>query len=133
VNLQIPGSYTLTYTKVDLSGNIGTGSRTVNVVDTTAPTLTLSGSTPVNLIVGSPFVDDGASWTDIVDGSGFLTGATTGSVNTALTGTYILTYTKVDTAGNTGSTTRTVNVLAAPDTTAPTVTLVGSANMIIYQ
>ncbi|MBX9808889.1 DUF5011 domain-containing protein, partial [Candidatus Gracilibacteria bacterium] len=35
------------------------------------------------------------------------------SVNTSLTGTYILTYRYVDTAGNTGSTTRIVSVISA--------------------
>ena len=44
-----------------------------------------------------------------------------------ITGTYVLTYTKTDTAGNISNTViRTVNVLLIPDTIAPMVTLIGS-------
>jgi hypothetical protein len=35
------GSYTITYTATDANGNTGTATRTVNVVDTTAPVITL--------------------------------------------------------------------------------------------
>lgn len=43
VNTGVPGSYTLTYTATD-GGNTATRTRTVNVVDTTAPTLALKPS-----------------------------------------------------------------------------------------
>ena len=36
------GEYTLTYTSTDASGNAGTAIRTVNVVDTTAPEVTVT-------------------------------------------------------------------------------------------
>ncbi len=50
------------------------------------------------------------------------------------TGTYILSYTKVDTAGNVSNTvTRTVNVLLVPDTILPIVTLIGSGNITLVQ
>ena len=63
-----------------------------------------------------------ASWSDNIDGTGNtlvgLYGSTgsfqsTGSVNTSQTGTYTLTYLKVDAAGNTGSVTRTVTVIGS--------------------
>ena len=41
VNAGVPGSYTITYSANDGRGNTATRTRTVNVVDTTAPTLTL--------------------------------------------------------------------------------------------
>jgi hypothetical protein len=53
----------------------------------------------------------GAIRVDAVDGTGFLAGATSGSVDSSLTGTYTLEYSKTDRAGNTGTTTRTVYVL----------------------
>lgn len=47
VNVDVPGSYIITYTASDPSGNPATPkTRTVNVVDTTAPTITLNGLTP---------------------------------------------------------------------------------------
>ncbi len=45
VNTNVPGSYTLTYTVSDGNGNSASATRTVNVVDTTAPTITLNGQT----------------------------------------------------------------------------------------
>jgi CSLREA domain-containing protein len=41
INLNVPGSYTITYSANDGNGNSATKTRTVNVVDTKAPLLTL--------------------------------------------------------------------------------------------
>ena len=38
------GTYTVTYTSTDASGNVGTATRTVNVVDTTVPVFTSSST-----------------------------------------------------------------------------------------
>lgn len=47
VNVNVPGSYVITYNASDPSGNAATAkTRTVNVVDTTVPTITLNGQTP---------------------------------------------------------------------------------------
>jgi hypothetical protein len=47
LDVNTPGTYTLTYNASDDSGNAATPvTRTVNVVDTTAPTITLNGQTP---------------------------------------------------------------------------------------
>ena len=107
--------------------------RTITVQDTTPPLVTLVGSSLITLTVGSPFTDPGASWSDAVDGTGQLLSATTGSVNTSQSGTTLLTYSYTDTHNNTGSTTRTVNVIPLPDTTPPVITLVGSNPVTIYQ
>ena len=96
----------------------------------------------MNILSGSTYTDSGASWSDNVDGTGnVLTGIygntgsfqSTGSVNTSLTGTYTITYLKVDDAGNSHFATRTVNVLDSMplDTTNPLVTLVGSGTVYI--
>lgn len=82
--------------------------------DGVGPTLSLNGSTPVNLNVGESFTDEGATATDAQDGA--CTVNTTGSVNTSTAGTYTLTYTSFDVAGNTSvpaSVTRTIVVAAA--------------------
>lgn len=109
VNANAVGSYTLIYSATDTSSNTGTKSRTVNVVDTTAPVVTLNGANPLTVVVGSPFVDPGATANDSCGGP--LAVSVSGSVNTAVVGSYVLTYSATDTSGNTGSTTRTVNVV----------------------
>ena len=61
---------------------------------------------------GSGFVDPGASWTDIVEGSGVILTATSGTVDTNTPGSYVLEYTYTDAAGNAGNVvTRTVIVV----------------------
>ncbi len=57
VNLAVPGVYTITYTKTDASSNTGSATRTITVVDTTAPTLTLIGANPISLTQGTPYTD----------------------------------------------------------------------------
>jgi len=102
VNTAVVGTYTLEYTYTDTAGNTGNVvTRTVNVTDQTAPVVTLSGSASITIAQGSVFTDDGATWVDNVDGSGIIAVATSGSVNTAVVGTYNLEYTYTDVAGNT--------------------------------
>ena len=80
---------------------------------------------------GSVFSDSGADWVDNYDGTGTILVASSGSVDTSTIGTYTLTYTHTDVAGNPGNTvTRTVTVI---DQTAPVVTLVGSSTGSISQ
>ncbi len=50
VNVAIPGSYTITYKAGDATGNMATKTRTVNVVDTTAPII----QCPANVVVTLP-------------------------------------------------------------------------------
>ena len=86
--------------------------------DGVGPTLSLNGSATVNLNVGDAFTDEGATATDVQDGT--CTVNTTGSVNTSAAGTYTLTYTSFDVAGNASvptSVTRTVVVAAASGST----------------
>ena len=115
------GSYTLTYTSTDASGNTGTASRTVNVVDTTAPVITVTGDNPVTVELGSTYTDAGATASDL---SGDITVTTTGTVDADTVGTYTLTYNASDASGNAATAvTRTVNVV---DTTPPTITSASS-------
>jgi hypothetical protein len=62
------------------------------------------------------YTELGANWTDNLDGTGTISSPTSGSVNVHQTGSYVLSYTYVDRAGNTGNiVTRTVNVLDPDD------------------
>jgi hypothetical protein len=69
VDPSIPGSYTITYTATDASGNTATATRTVNVVDTTAPVIALVGLNPLTVECPTPFVDPGATASDACAGS----------------------------------------------------------------
>ena len=70
--------------------------RSITVVDTTPPVITLSGTSSLTILQNSTYTDAGASCTDNVDLS--CTVSTTGSVNTTNTGVYTLTYTATDIA-----------------------------------
>lgn len=92
--------------------------------DRTPPTITLRGANPMTVAQGSAFADPGASATDNVDGTDPVT--VSGSVNTAALGTYTLTYTATDRAGNAATATRTVNVT---DQTPPVITAITTSQI----
>src|SRR5439155_4552065 len=127
VNSNAVGTYTLTYSAADGHGHTASAMRTVNVVDTQPPTLTLNGAASITIECHAGFVDPGATANDICAGN--LTSAiqVSGTVNANAVGTYTLTYSVTD-GFNPVSTTRTVHVV---DTTAPSLTLNGLAEMSI--
>lgn len=81
--------------------------------DTTAPVITITGSNPVTIEVGSTYTDAGATAIDDVDATTTVTSS--GTVNSNTVGAYIITYTATDSASNTATSTRTVNVVAHPN------------------
>ena len=104
-------------------GGGGGSDETATVRDQIPPVITLTGSAAVHHEQGTDYIDQGATATDAVDGSIIV--VTTGSVGRDA-GTYLITYSASDTAGNTATATRTVVVA---DTTAPVVILVGPASV----
>ena len=129
VDTTTAGAYTVIYTVSDLAGNTASSTRVVNVTvapDTTAPVIAIIGADPVSVVIGSTYTDLGATALDNFDGDISANIIATSTVDTATTGTYTVIYAVSDLAGNTASSTRTVNVLAAPDTTVPVITIVGS-------
>jgi hypothetical protein len=115
VNNAALGTYTLTYTSTDASGNVGTATRTVTVVDTTSPVITVTGGANVTVQIGETYTELGATFTDNLDAAGNATvAASSDTVNTATVGTYTITYTVTDSAGNTATATRTVTVSDTP-------------------
>jgi hypothetical protein len=128
VNTFVPAIYTLTFDKTDFAWNNAIQrTRTVTIQDTTSPVVTLSGSTNITFEAGSPYTDSGATWSDIVDGTGSLTAS--GTVNGMVPWVYTLTYHKTDTAWNIATVvSRTVTV---QDTIAPVITLSGSTNITL--
>jgi len=125
-----PGVYTVTYDVADSSGNAATQVvRTVYVVDTATPVITLLGPATVTLEVGSAFTDPGATAYDATDGD--LTGAIVvgSNVNVLALGAYAVTYNVTDSSGNAAAqVVRTVHVV---DTTAPAITRLGDPEVIL--
>jgi hypothetical protein len=104
---------TLEYSLCNVLNECGTAIITFTIIDTQSPLITLSWSTPITIAQWSIFTDNGATRTDNGDGSGIILIATSGTVNTAIVGTYILEYTYTDMAGNTGNVVmRAVNVIS---------------------
>jgi|GEM_PF-2151200 hypothetical protein len=119
-----PGTYTVTYNVTDAASNAATQvTRTVTVVAAAAPTITLAGDNVITLEASAtPFTDPGASANDSFDGDISTSIDTSGSVDTSTVGSYTLTYSVTDAAGNAATqVTRTVNVTA--DLTPPTITV----------
>ena len=121
VDTSTAGEYTVTYTATDLSGNTATASRTVNVVDTIAPVITMTkednDSDGFNRVeLGEAFTDPGATATDA---SGVANVTSTSNVDTDVVD-HIKLYTATDASGNTSTATRTVSV---SDTTGPVITM----------
>ncbi len=101
---------------------------TCPIVDTTPPVLTLLGGTPIEISVGSTFNDPGANATDNIDGDITANIISSGTVDTAIPGSYDITYNVSDAAGNAAvPLVRTVNV--TPDSVAPVIVLNGNAVM----
>ncbi|MEO8433473.1 MAG: immunoglobulin-like domain-containing protein [Pyrinomonadaceae bacterium] len=128
VNVNVVGSYTITYDATDAAGNNATSvTRTVNVVDTTAPTIALNGANPMTVECHTTFTDPGATANDSCAGNLTSSIVATGTVNSNVVGSYTLTYSVNDGQGNATTATRTVNVV---DTIAPAISC--PANMVVY-
>ena len=110
VDVNTPGTYQVVWSATDGGNNTGTATRTVNVVDTTAPVITLNGANPITVILGSTFTDPGATANDSCAASFAATAS--GSVNTNVIGSYTITYNATDPSGNAAiAVTRTVKVI----------------------
>jgi hypothetical protein len=84
--------------------------------DTAPPVIQLVGLGTVSVTVGDTYQDQGATATDDIDGNLTSKIALQNPVNTALVGSYTVTYNVMDTSGNTAQATRTVRVGAREGT-----------------
>ena len=99
VNYLVPGTYQITYTYTDSSGNPAVPvTRTIQIKDTTPPVIALIGDENVTIEAGLEYVEEGAIWNDLVDGNG--TAWISGDVNSNVPGIYELQYDYNDSHGN---------------------------------
>ncbi|WP_187345264.1 kelch repeat-containing protein [Cystobacter ferrugineus] len=103
-----------TYISVrDMSGNSASCATKWTILDTESPVIDLAGPTEMTLALGEPYAEPGYSANDFCENYGGLFPVTiSGSVNSQVPGTYVLTYKATDRSGNTDIKTRTVKVLA---------------------
>lgn len=93
-------TFTITYSVTDSDGHVGTATRNITIIDAdiVAPEITMNGLPIINHPVGQPFTDPGATATDNVDGDIDPTPAS--DVDADTVGTYTITYSATDAAGN---------------------------------
>ena len=131
VNINTLGTYIVRYNYTDSSGNIADEvTRTVSVVDTQKPTITLLGDSEVTLEVFSVYSDAGATAYDSYDGDLTSKIIPSDSMNSNVLGDYVVTYNVSDSSGNIADeVSRTVHVV---DTTKPIITFKGINPANIY-
>ena len=123
VDLNVSGSYEVTYTVVDEAWNEATASREVIVRDNTVPVITLTWDNPLRVDYGSIYTELGASASDDVDWN--ITSSITidsSSINMNSIWSFPIIYNVIDNAWNSTSLTRTIIV---EDNEAPVITLNG--------
>ena len=130
--------YTITYTVQDTSGNTTSKVRYVYIVeapqvDNTPPIITVSEDT-MYVTQGNEFSDPGVGAFDTKDGDLRDKVVVNGTVDVNTPGTYTLTYTVSDNAGNDTSAIRIVIVIKAgsgTDNVPPVITLKGADTLLI--
>lgn len=102
------GEYIISYRTSDKAGNKASAIRTVKVVDTKAPVITLNGESKITLEQGEKYEELGATAKDAVDGQ--VEVKITGNVDVDKAGEYKITYTATDNSKNTSTVTRSIEV-----------------------
>jgi hypothetical protein len=109
---KVAGIYYVSYAVNDRAGNTDSIVRTINVVvpDLVKPVITILGNNPDTIMQNKSYTDPGATATDNVDGN--ITNKITklSTLDTSKIGTYIITYSVSDLAGNKATEVRTVIV-----------------------
>ncbi|WP_295421876.1 DUF1566 domain-containing protein [Sulfurovum sp.] len=139
---EVKTSYEFTATARDEAGNEATQNVTITILDVdetvpdnTAPVVTVLGDNPLNVTLGTNYVDAGATATDEREGN--VNVVVTQDVDTSTLGSYTVTYTASDSIGNEATATRTVyvvevaNSLPTAKITTDTTTLVEGEEIVL--
>jgi hypothetical protein len=112
--LSYEGPYSVSYSTWNSAGSAD-ATRTVIVDDTTAPTLTLLGSSSMVHTCNTQWIDPGVTANDACSGDISSWVTRTGEVNAWAAGVYTVTYNVTDAGGNSATpVTRTVQVVNCP-------------------
>jgi len=122
LNMNAVGVYKVKYRARDFVTATAIKDRTITVIDTQSPKLTLLGDEVMVVECGSTFTDPGTSVSDNCDKN--LVATAVGTVDTSKPGSYRINYSVSDGNQNTDTASRLVVV---EDKTPPQVTLLGSA------
>ena len=134
VDMQKIGTYTVYYYVADMMGNQAEEKeRKVTVIDTIPPSIHVNPPNPINIFVGTPYKEYGATAHDNLDGDithkldtiGYVSEFINDSVNVNVGGEYRVHYTVQDAAGYTTDSIRIVKVTDFDDTIPPIITLLG--------
>ena len=108
----------VTYTVSDSSGNSHTVTRTIRYFDPTPPELHLLGDSTIVLLNGEKYEEPGFTASDKENGELTSSVSVSGSVDSATSGVYTLTYSVSDAFGNTASAERSVYVISTSNPAA---------------
>lgn len=122
------GTYILTYTVTDSSGNIGEVKRTVQIADLRKPVISLNGEWKTYMKVGTAYTEPGFSATDNIDGDITSKVTVSGGVDTSRMGINTITYSVTDSFGNTTTVTRKVYVYSQQAIANP----INPGNKVVY-
>jgi len=101
VNPLLPGVYSLAFGVADAAGNAAAEvTRAVTVVDTTKPVISLEGNATIRHRVWRSYLDPGARASDTLDGNLTNKISTTNPVDASVPGSYEVSYSVSDAAGN---------------------------------
>ena len=129
VNADTVGSYSVTYSVSDANGNAAVSVvRTVNVVDTVPPLISLIGDINVTVEAGGVYLDKGVSVVDALDGDLGDKLVVTNTVNTLKPGSYTVKYNAIDSHGNLAS--EVVRTVIVADTSGPVISLLGAGTIV---
>lgn len=123
------GKYVLTYESIDLSGNVGTATYTVNVFeDTTAVLVSLLGKAFDTIEVFSSYNDSGLTTIDNCTVNPFI--KVSSSLDTSVLGTYFIDYSITDNTQNRTELRRSVTVV---DITAPIIDSINGKDTVVIE
>lgn len=132
VDTAVSGTYLVKYNVTDAAGNAADEVvRTVIVIekDDVLPQISLIGKAAIDILVGSDYIDQGATATDNVDGdiTDLIVIVGDDAINTENEGVFTITYNVTDAAGNIAvEVVRNVHVITE-DVTVPVISLIGEA------